>query len=43
MMLAWRSETNENQVLFWKRDLIITERENKATTALLLSVLLLYR
>ena len=39
MMLAWRSETNENQVLFWKRDLIITERENKATMAFALSLI----
>ena len=35
MMLAGRSETNENQnqVLFWKRDFIITESENMASTA----------
>jgi hypothetical protein len=35
MMLAGRSETNENenQVLFWKRDFIITESENMTSTA----------
>ena len=34
-MRAGRSETNENQnqVLFWKRDFIITESENMASTA----------